>query len=313
MRKQLRVLALILALCVLSGCSAIPVDRLLIREDPTAYPVLPEATPASLPPASPEAYRMELTHASGKMLVIEDADAARLLLLAAVDQSQRTQDAGYDFPHKVTVLNGMGDALVTLEIAGGGEAYARDPDGQIFFLPQYCQSVLERALWPEYLSLWQEPWQWSGDPDATAALEARLPYLLNTFLAGEYGWADAYFSTYKVYEVKTSSRQATLYLLALRKAMKIGDGQFQEVASQAVPMRLTLDKLNDGSWRLSSVKAADFSKGVSRDAVRAVFSYDMTKTVMEDLNDLSDMEASLKLQIRSYMLQHRLNDLTWEG
>ena len=69
--------------------------------------------------------------------------------------------------------------------------------GQIFFLPQYCQSVLERALWPEYLSLWQEPWQWSGDPDATAALEARLPYLLNTFLAGEYGWEDAYFSTYK--------------------------------------------------------------------------------------------------------------------
>jgi len=305
-------ICLLLTLCLLSSCAAVPVDSLIGREESTAYPVLPETTPQSLPDQSPEAYSMELTHKSGKSVLIEDPDAARLLLLAGVDQSRRTQDPGCDFAHSVKVMDGQGTELVTFEIAGDGDAYGRDPDGQVFFLPQYCQSVLEAALWPEYLSLWQSDWMWGGDPDVTGALEVRLPYFLNCFTAQQFGYADAYFSTYRLYEVKKGKYSATLYLLAVRKAFRIEGERFNEVYLDAVPVRLTLDQSVSGAWRLSSVKIADFSGGVKKDAVRSLFSYDLTNSAMEDLKDTSAMEEQLDLEVRSFMLLHGLSGLTWE-
>ncbi len=312
LKKLEGTVALFLILALLTSCSSIPVDSLIGREEPTSFPVLPDVTAASRPDRSPEAYTMQLEHASGKTVTIEDADAARLLLLAGVDLSQRTEDKGFVFAHKVTVYDGQHQALVTFDIADGGEPYGRDPDGQVFFLPQYCQSILEASLWPEYLSLWSESWQWNGDTDATGALEIRLPYYLNCFLAQTYGYADAYFSTYRLYEAKNGKHQVTLNMIAVRKACRIQENQFSTVFSDSIPLRLTLDQSVSGSWRLSSVRFADFSKGISKEAVRSVFSYELTKTIMDDLSDTRSMEESLNLQIRSYMLLHRLNDLVWE-
>jgi len=311
--KLCKLLGTFLLCLSLSACSMIPVDQLIDRPLPTTAPTLPTAQPGQDVPYSPIDYTTEVQSERGTELILNDPTLGHLLLEASQNPSLRVDNASCAFTHEVFVYNEAGGKVLEVKLARDGCLHAQNPDGSVFRVPPYVWYTVETALWSELDALWNEPFLWKAEGESRAALEIRLPYLLNSILCAQLGYADGYFSSYEIYEVKVLDHQVQLYLLAVQQGCSVQGEALRTVWEQGMPMRLTFDELEDDHWRLSACKLADFSDGVKKEAVRSVFSYENTALAMEDLSDLSPWLEPMKMQIRSFMLNYGLSHLQWES
>jgi len=308
MKRRLLLLCLMLSLG-LTGCFSIDTERLIDRDEPTAVPSLPTVHPLGTPKPDPNGYSLRLTTAGGTVLILQESSLARILLDAAAEERLRLDNPGCAFPHTLEVLDASGAILRSFSLADDGCLNAKDEAGNYFRVPEYLWSEMETELWKHLDSLWVQDWIWSGDTESTAALEVRLPYLLTQILPQRVGCLDGYFCTYKLYEVAVGKDTVRIYLLAVWSAYSIQNDRFHCVYEEGVPVRLTLDRVRNQAWRLSGYKEADFSDGVTTEAVRSVLSYENTKLAMTDLEDLSGFHESLRMQVYSYLLERGLSGL----
>jgi hypothetical protein len=289
-------------------------------------------TPASTPPERPQVtaapgkltppdaqrfvgYTVKLKPAIGPELILKEPVAAQLIMDAFSSERLQVNGAVGNFNNKLEILDPDGKAEYSFTLSSDGQLLLKTTDGKFFRMPEYIYYLLEQSLWDFGGSLMDSWIKWQTEK-GTAELELELPGLLKTAMLPAFGYSMAYFCTYKIYGVNTSTRDtAKVYLLMTYAGYDISGTSFSPNTLYTTPATLIFAKVSNGVWRLTGLKQPPVTKEKNDlyTNVRTIFPYDYMDDVIEDLKDTSAQVKDIARQATEYLNESGISGLTVES
>ena len=294
-----------------SGCS---------KANPSATatppPDRPEVTASQEKIAPPPAvdftgYSLRIKPARGPTVILQEPVAAQLIMEAFSTDRLQVKDAEGKFDNKIDLIGSDGKAKYSFTLTSDGQMLLKYAlDGRVFRMPEYVYYLIENSLWTYSGSLMDTDIKWKAGSD-TSELELQLPRLLKAAMLPAYGYALAYFVTYKIYGVDTSVRNtAYVYLLITYAGYDIQGTNFAPNFIYTTPVTLMFAKTGTDLWRLAELKQPPQTKQ-KKDLytnVRTIFPYDYMDDVLTDLADTSFQTKDIVSLATEY-----LNEMGIEG
>jgi hypothetical protein len=295
-RSAGRAAALLLAaaLALAAGCGAGSNGNQPVNT--TAPPERPQVTAAPgkvEPPAASNflGYSIRLEPARGSAVILQEPAAAQLIMGAFSSERLLVKDAVGKFGNKVELIDPGGVPRYAFDLSSDGHMLLRyaGGDGRIFRMPEYIYYLMENVLWSYGGSLMDAPVKWQP-AKGTSMLELELPRLLKAAMLPAYGYAMAYFATYKIYGVDTSVRNtAKVYLLITYAGYDIAGANFSPNFIVTTPVTLIFKTTGGDYWQLTALlqpPKTERKKDLYSN-VRTIFPYAYMDPVMVDLADAS--------------------------
>lgn len=282
----------------------------------TEPPERPQVTASPIKVAPPDAsrfagYSLRLKPAVGPVVILQEPIGAQLVMDAFSSDRLHVQDAICKFGNKLEVLDPSGAAKYKFTLASDGQKLLKSEDGRVFHMPEYIYYLMEESLWSYGGSLMESTLKWQPDK-GTALLELELPRLVDTAMLPAFGYASAYFSTYKIYGVNTSERDvARVYLLLTYAGYDILSTSFTPNFMYTTPVTLIFKKMNN-VWKLTGFKQPPVTKE-KKDLyanIRTIFPYDYMDAVLDDLKDTSGQVNDIARQATEYLNDMGISGLT---
>jgi len=209
------------------------------------------------------------------------------------------KDAVGDFGNKLDVLDPDGKAQYSFTLSSDGQMLLKSKDGTVFRMPEYVYYLLEESLWSYSGSLIPGNLKWDTTK-GTAQLELELPRLLKAAMLPAFGYSSAYFCSYKIYGVNTSTRDTVKVFLLLDYAgYDIKETSFSPDFTYLSAVTLVFSKVSNDVWQLTDLKQPPVAKE-QKDlytCVRSIFPYDYMDDVMDDLKGVSTQKSSMNKDI----------------
>lgn len=312
--RRISLVALILFVVMAAGCNpqatAEPIATPVKRPDVTAAPEKNAAPPVE----RYIGYTVRVKPAHGPELLLAEPIAAQLILDAFTTQRLHVEGATGRFDNRLEVLNPQGEAEHAFSFSSDGEMLMRYGDGRTFHMPEYIFYLLEDNLWSYGGTLMQDASKWKPD-EGTAVLELELPRLIKTALFPAFGYAEAYFASYRIYGVNTSTRNvAKVYVLLTFAGYRLNEGYFSPAFLHTTPATLIFDK-EGAAWRLTALKrpAKAPDKSQLYNTVREIFPYDYMEDVLADLKDPTAQVRDIVRQATEYLNEIGISGVTVDG
>jgi hypothetical protein len=289
----------------------------------TAPPERPQVTAApdkaTAPPVNRyDGYTLRIRPAYGPEILLKEPSAVQLILDCFSSKRLQVTNAVGRFQNKADILSPDGDVRYAFTMASDGQLLMKYSDGRVFQMPEYVYYLIEQSLWTYAGTLMDTQLKWKPDPkNATQSqLELDLPRLLKTSMLPAFGYALAYFCSYKIYGVNTSARDsAKVYLLMTVAGYDVKGTAFAPLFLYTTPATLIFNKAGTDTWQLTGLKQPPETKE-KRDLyanVRTIFPYDWMEAVLADLNDTSFQVKDIEQQATEYLNEMGINGLTVES
>jgi hypothetical protein len=259
----------------------------------TAPPERPQVTAAPDKVAPPEAvdftgYSLKIKPAQGREVILQEPVAAQLIMGAFSSGRLRVADAKGKFNNKIDLVDPDGKSKYSFALTSDGQTLLKYAgDGRVFRMPEYVYYLIENNLWTYGGSLMDTQIKWKAGTDIMA-LELQLPRLIKSAMFPAFGYAMAYFTTYKIYGVNTATRNvAKVYLLITYAGYDIYGENFSPSFLYTTPVTLIFAKTGSDMWKLTELKQPPKAK-TKKDlytSVRTIFPYDYMEDVLADLSD----------------------------
>ena len=289
----------------------------------TAPPERPDVTAAPGKVAPPgvsnfAGYSIRLKPAQGTAVILQEPVAAQLIMDAFSSQRLQVQGAEGKFNNKLELLDPEGRSKYAFSLTSDGQMLLKyeGGDGRTFRMPEYVYYLLEGSLWSYGGSLMDTQIKWRQPDKSTAMLELELPRLLKAAMLPAYGYAMAYFVTYKIYGVNTSVRNtAKVYLLVTYAGYDIKGTSFLPSFLYTTPVALTFTRTGGDYWRLVELKQPPQTKQ-KKDLytnVRKVTPFDYIDAVLEDLKNTDAQSQDIVRLATEYLRDMGIDGLTVDG
>lgn len=317
MRKTIALSLAALMLLLTAGCGSFDVTRLLERESQDRVPEIAAAPTARASAGfTGPASKVRLDLGDGVVCVVEDMGVANELLWSTRDDSYlMAEPPACEYSHPVEILDDKDTVLARVDVADDGSRAAVRADEQVMMIPEYVYYTLEYDLWTCGRSFSGRTVKYEPDTDSDAVLEMSFDRQLPVLLCRRYGYADGYFTQWKLYRVEKTSDTVTAYAMVSYALYALSEETFEPVRKGHVAVKLTYDWLSDGVWQLGAAKISDDSveERQIQTAVRAVFPFEDTQTYMKDLKDTSTLDAGIISLAREYLRLRGLGRLTLDS
>jgi hypothetical protein len=285
----------------------------------TAPPERPQVTAApgkiAPPPVSNfMGYSIRLEPARGSSIVLMEPVAAELIMGAFSSERLQVTDAEGTFANKLELLDEGGTPRYAFELSSDGQMLLKytGEGGRVFRMPEYIYNLLEENLWSYGGSLMEAPLSWQPSK-GTALLELQLPRLIKAAMLPAYGYAMAYFTTYKIYGVNTSVRNtAKVYLLVTYAGYDIYGTAFSPTFIVTTPATLIFKTAGGNNWQFTSFLQPPQTK-LKKDLftnVRTIFPYEYMDAVLADLADSAFQLRDIVRLATEYLRDAGLSGLT---
>jgi hypothetical protein len=283
-------LLLAAALALAAGCSTGSTQP----SGTTAPPERPEVPATSgkvEPPAASNfiGYSIRLKPARGSAVILQEPVAAELIIGAFSSERLVVKGAESKFGNNLELLDPGGVPRYTFALSSDGQMLLKytGGDGRVFRMPEYIYYLMENTLWSYGGSLMDAPVKWQP-AKGTSLLELELPRLIKASMLPAYGYAMAYFASYKIYGVNTSVRNtAKVYLLVTYAGYDIAGTNFSPNFIVTTPATLIFKTTGGDYWQLTAFMQPPHTvlKKDLYSNVRTIFPFDSMDAVMADLAD----------------------------
>jgi hypothetical protein len=144
-------------------------------------------------------------------------------------------------------------------------------------------------------------------------LELELPRLLKAAMLPAYGYAMAYFVTYKIYGINTSVRNTVkVYLLITYAGYDILGTSFAPNFLYTTPVSLTFKRTGGDYWRFTDLQQPPQTK-LKKDLytnVRKVIPFNYIDAVLEDLKNTDAQAQDIVRLATEYLRDMGIDGLT---
>jgi hypothetical protein len=282
----------------------------------TAPPEVPQVTAAKAKVAPPPAsnfvgYSLKIKPAQGPTVILQEPVAAQLIMDASSTDRLQAQKPEGKFDNRIDLIGPDGKSKYAFSLSSDGQMILKSLGSgkQAFYMPEYVYYLIESSLWNYSGSLMDEPLKWQPTAGA-AALELQLPRLLKSSLIAGFGYSLAYFTSYKIYGVDTSTRNTVrVYLLVTYAGYDVQGTKFAPNFLFTSPITLVFIKTTGNYWSLTELKQPSGIK-FTYTTVRTIFSYDYMDAVMTDLKDPSFQTKDIASLATEYLQQMGISGLT---
>lgn len=275
----------------------------------TEPPERPQVTAAPEKVAPPDAkryegYSLRLKPVHGPEVILQEPIGAELVLDAYASDRLQVKDAICKFGNRLDVLDPTGAVKDKFTLASDGQMLIKAANGRVFYAPEYIYYLLEESLWTFRGSLIESPMKWQPSADTTL-LELDLPRLIKTSMLPAFGYANAYFTSYKIYGTNTSERDvAKVYLLLTYAGYDTRGTAFSPNFLYTTPATIIFKKI-DNVWQLTGFRQPPEPKEkkdrFSYTNVRNIFPYEQMEAVMEDIKKDDGQVGDIVRQATEYL------------
>ncbi len=267
----------------------------------TAPPERPELTAAPGKAAAPSVerfndYALRIKPVSGPVITLKEPIAAQLVLDALQSERLQVKEKIGEFKATMDVLEPDGNKQHSFTIASDGRTLMRYSDGKIIQMPQYVYYLIEETLWTYGGTLVETPLKWTP-ANGTTQLELALPRLIKTSMLPAFGYAEAYFCSYKIYDVNTATRdKAKVYMLITCAGYSVKANTFTPVFLYTTPATLLFSKSGTDTWKLTALKQPPktVEGGDLYTDIRTIFPYECMEAVMADMDESTGAAEQIK-------------------
>lgn len=290
----------------------------------TAPPERPEITAAPGKAAAPPVerftdYALRIKPATGPVITLKEPIAAQLVLDALQSERLEVKEKIGEFRATMDVLGPDGGKQYSFTISSDGRALMRYSDGKIIQMPEYVYYLIEETLWTYGGTLVETPLKWTPANGTTAQLELALPRLIKTAMLPAFGYAEAYFCSYKIYDTNTATRdKAKVYMLVTCAGYSARGKAFSPVFLYTTPATLIFTKSGADTWKLTALKQPPktVEGGDLYTDIRTIFPYECMEAVMADMKEsvgAAEQTKDIVQQAIEYLNTVGLSGLTVES
>lgn len=268
----------------------------------TTPPDRPQVTAAPAKAAAPgveryQGYYLRIKPARGPEITLKEPVAAQLIMDSLQVERLQVKEKVGTFRARVDILGPDGKVQYAFTVSSDGQTLIRYKDGRVFRMPEYVYYLIEESLWTYDGTLVETPLKWQPEKGNTQ-LELVLPRLIKTSLLPAFGYAPAYFCSYKIYAVNTETRdKAKVYMLITYAGYDFEGNTFSPTFQYTTPATLIFTSTGTDTWRLAGFKQPPETKedrNLYTD-IRTIFPYECMEEVMADIKSKrSDNETEVK-------------------